>query len=139
MENPIYEIFLDDKKFIISYNLLKSNPDFLLSKILFDKFTNPSIIVLGQTIFIDRDPYLFSYVLKKLRGYNIKYESDELENISQEFKFYGLDSAISVQNPLSLINQLSTNPQIQEIIKLNYPNTISDSDEELPISLSEEN
>jgi hypothetical protein len=125
----LFEIIIDDKRFILSKETLKRNRQCKLSKVLFDGYTDPCITpVSDNAIFIDRDPESFNFIVAKMRGYNINYNEikDQFlkEKVIHDIRYFGLietintttEQKISEDEPVKLkvkITQTVPTPNIE--------------------------
>lgn len=110
--NNFYTISIDDKIYMVGEHSLNSYPSSLLHDVIngqFDKaitYHQPS-----KTLFIDRDPTSFSYVVDVLRGYDFNPELIKdaclLNKINQDFKYYKIDPSIVKLNLSKEISDLT--------------------------------
>lgn len=130
-----FTIICDDKKFVVFDSTIRKNKNNLFYQVIYGGITCDFIKYEPAygNLYIDRDPNIFSWVILKLRGYNIKYnylETADIDNILSELKLFGFDINLS---PDLLISQLSNNTAFQELIKLNLKNMDQDLEPDLDL------
>jgi len=101
----IYNIFIDDKKFITTYNTLSNSK--LLKGCIDSEINCPYICVNDHIIYIDRSSKYFAQILDILRGYVTQITDD----IKREIDFYSIDLN-------NLNNQGQTNQQTRTCTNL---------------------
>lgn len=70
--NNIFKIHVDDKFFTLTRKTIESYPDGLLAKAINNPATEYKyVVVCHNNIYVDRDPKSFSYVIDRLRNYEI--------------------------------------------------------------------
>lgn len=135
--NPdVFEIIIDDKIFILSRETLKRNRQCKLSKFVFDNISDPCILLIEPNkIIIDRDAESFSFIISKMRGYNINYNEIKdnflKEKVIHDVRYFGLIEKIGVSDVAVPDAATTTNvSENTENIKESEDSEISDSTEE---------
>ena len=109
----VYNIFVDDQKFIVTKATLLNFPNSLLAQLIKNNYSDECAVVNGNNIYIDRDPKSFAFVIDTYRKYPIDVEDiqDDLlkKKVIQDLKHFKL---------------------YKEIVSFNYNQNIFNADDE---------
>jgi len=90
----LFTILVDNKKFVVTRATLLNYPESLLTKLVTNKKNDQYVAIDGNTIYIDRDPESFTFVINFYRGY--KFDIEEITDnvlkskVIADLRYFGL-------------------------------------------------
>lgn len=123
-ENDFYTILIDDYRFTLLKSTLINNNSFLISRMIMTNEKNDFIKINGNTIYIDKDPLSFKYVLDKIRGYEIEIDNINDNNLKKkvinDLNFFGLNNENKKDwNQDSILNNMSDEYDEKDVFSFN--------------------
>lgn len=129
--NQLYNVHVDDKVFRLTHNTINTYPNALLARIVNgDLDENDIVIMVGNNIYIDRDPKSFAYVIDKLRNYDFALDSitDEMfrRKVIDDLDYFDLYCVFDKkennndeydENVLENLQDVSNDPLIMQAIR----------------------
>lgn len=131
MSENLLNIVVDDRKFIVKQSTLNKYPDSLLTKLIADKKNDQYVFIDNNTIYIDRNPESFTYIIDFYRGYKFDIEdiSDNIlkSKIITDLRYFGLYKDVISLNLTNDANSDNDN-EVGEILKTcsNESNNVPD-------------
>lgn len=129
--NQLYNVHVDDKVFRLTHNTINTYPTALLARIVNGELDeNDNVVMVGNNIYIDRDPKSFAYVIDKLRNYDFDLDSitDEMfkRKVIDDLDYFDLycvfdkkknDTDEYDENVLENLQDVSNDPLIMQAIR----------------------
>jgi hypothetical protein len=129
--NQLYNVHVDDKVFRLTHSTINTYPNALLARIVDgDLDENDIVIMVGNNIYIDRDPKSFAYVIDKLRNYDFDLDSitDDMfkRKVIDDLDYFDLycvfdktknDNDEYDENVLENLQDVSNDPLIMQAIR----------------------